>query len=329
MLDILARSMFAATRMSSVAIEKQETDWQTRQIRRSEKTSLDLKAQSQSIQPTAHGRKLAEFARLHREAGAFLMPNAWDAGTARILEKLGFPALATTSAGLAISMGVRDSSGSLSRRQVLDNARSIVAATSLPVSADLENGFGSRPEDVAQTIREAEAIGLCGGAIEDSTGDPEDPIYSFELAVERIRAAVAAKSMKAFLITARSENFICGRPDLADTICRLKAFEDAGADVVYAPGLPDIEAVRAVCEAVTVPVNVVVGLTSASCSIGDLSMAGVRRVSTGGSLARAGLGEMIRAATELKERGTSDYAERAISDADVSSQMVSERQIAG
>ncbi|MGX1501087.1 2-methylisocitrate lyase-like PEP mutase family enzyme [Labrenzia sp. MBR-25] len=211
-------------------------------------------------------------------------------------------------------MGLRDSSGSLSRQQVLDNARSIVEATSLPVSADLENGFGPSPEDCAQTVREAEAVGLCGGAIEDATGDPSDPIYDFELAVGRIRAAVDARSAKNFLITARAENFIYGRPDLDDTIRRLKAFERAGADVVYAPGLPGIEFVRKVCEAATAPVNVVVGLSDTTYSVDDLSKVGVRRISTGGSLARAAIGEMIRAATELKERGTYDYADKAMSD---------------
>ncbi|MCE8510854.1 isocitrate lyase/phosphoenolpyruvate mutase family protein [Ruegeria pomeroyi] len=212
--------------------------------------------------PTTYQRKLEKFGRLHQTSGAFLMPNAWDARTARILEGLGFPALATTSAGLAFSMGLRDSSGSLSRQQVLDNAYSVVSATSLPVSADLENGFGASPEDCAQTVREAEAAGLCGGAIEDATGDPNDPVYGFELAVERIRAAVEAKRAKNFLITARAENFIYGRPDLGDTIRRLKAFEQAGADVVYAPGIPDVACVRKLCEAVSVPVNVVVGLSA-------------------------------------------------------------------
>jgi len=266
-------------------------------------------------------QKLEEFGRLHHSTGAFLMPNAWDAGTARILEGLGFQALATTSAGLAFSMGIRDSSGSLSRSQVLENARSIMGATNLPVSADLENGFGDAPEDCAQTVREAEEVGLCGGAIEDATGDPDDPIYEFEHAVDRIRAAVAGKSGPGFLITARAENFIYSRPDLKDTIRRLQAFEEAGADVVYAPGLPDIATVRKVCKSVSVPVNVVVGLSAASYTVEDLSTAGVRRISTGGSLARAALGEMIRAALELKDSGTYEYSKMAISDADAASQM--------
>ena len=269
-----------------------------------------------------HGKsKLAVFERLHSTNGAFLMPNAWDAGTARILEGLGFQALGTTSAGLAFSLGLRDSSGSLSRRQVIDNAAAIVEATKLPVSADLENGFGHTPEACAETIKQAGEVGLCGGAIEDATGEPSKPIYEFGLAVERIQAAVEAKPNADFVITARSENFINGRPDLQDTIGRLQAFEEAGANVVYAPGLPDIEAVREVCKSVSVPVNVVVGLTATTYSVRDLSEAGVRRISTGGSLARAALGEMIRAATELIENGTYEFSKSAISDTDTAAQM--------
>lgn len=268
-----------------------------------------------------HASKLEAFARLHQTPAIFLMPNAWDAGSARILEGLGFKALGTTSAGLAFSLGLRDSSGSLSRQQVLDNARLIVEATTLPVSADLEDGLGASPDDCAQTIREAAEIGLCGGAIEDATGDPARPIYDFSLAVERIQAAVEAKPRSNFLITARSENYLHDRPDSDDTIRRLQAFETAGADVVYAPGLPDIETVRAVCSAVTVPVNVVVGLTGTTFSVKDLSNAGVRRISTGGSLARAALGEMIRAACELKDHGTYGFAQKAISAADAARHM--------
>ncbi|MEP4194428.1 MAG: isocitrate lyase/phosphoenolpyruvate mutase family protein [Aliishimia sp.] len=265
---------------------------------------------------------LDTFTNLHASPGAFLMPNAWDAGSARLLEGLGFQALATTSAGLAFSMGLRDSSGCLSRDQVLNNARSIIEATSLPVSADLENGFGDAPADCAQTVRDAIDIGLCGGALEDATGDPDNPIYEFELAVDRIHAAAAAKSRPDFLITARAENFIYNKPDLDDTIRRLQAFETAGADVVYAPGLPDIESVRTVCQSVGIPVNVVLGLSATAYSVEDLSAAGVARISTGGSLARAALGEMIRAAQELKDFGTYTYATRAISDADAARHML-------
>ncbi len=265
--------------------------------------------------------KMREFRRLHYGTRAFIMPNAWDAGTARLLEVLGFSAVATTSAGLAFSMGLRDSCGGLSRQQVIDNAAAIVEATTLPVSADLENGFGHAPDACAETIRQAEQVGLCGGAIEDATGEPEDPIYAFDLAVDRVRAAVEAKRSPDFIVTARSENFINNRPDLDDTIRRLQAFEAVGADVVYAPGLPNIAAVEAVCNSVSIPVNVVVGLTSAAYDVDDLSRAGVKRISTGGSLARAALGEAIRSAVELRDHGTFRYADRAISDADAARKM--------
>lgn len=262
-----------------------------------------------------HAQKMEKFRDLHQGPAAFLMPNPWDAGTAKILESLGYEALATTSAGLAFSLGVRDSTASLSRGEVLENARSIVKATRLPVSADLENGFGDTPEACAQTITEAFAQGLCGGSIEDATGEIAQPIYDFELAVERVQAAVEAKPDTRFMLTARAENFICDRPDLDDTIRRLQAFEAAGADVLYAPGLPDIDAVRQVCAAVSRPVNVVVGLTGANYSLEELSQAGVRRISVGGAFARAALGEFIRAATELKDHGTYGFARDAVPDA--------------
>lgn len=273
------------------------------------------------MQPAIHQGKLDEFVRLHQTPNMFLMPNAWDAGTARILEGLGFPALATTSEGLALSLGLQDACGCLSRSQTLENARLIVEATSLPVSADLENGFGAAPEEVAQTVHEATEAGLCGGAIEDATGDPSDPIYGFELAVARIQAAVEAKTVKALQITARAENFVYERPDLDDTIRRLKAFEEAGADVVYAPGLPSIEVVRQVRAALTVPLNIGIGLTTTTYTLDDLSSAGVRRISTGGSLARAALGEMVRAANELKDQGTYGYTERALTEDDAADHM--------
>ena len=268
-----------------------------------------------------HAHKLREFVRLHHSAESFLMPNAWDAGTARILEGLGFKALATTSAGLAFALGLRDSTASLTRRQVLENARLIVEATTLPVSADLEDGFGESPDECAKTIREAAQIGLCGGSIEDATGDPSQPIYDFNLAVERVHAAVEAKPTEDFIITARAENLIYGVEDLEHTVRRLIAFEQAGADVLYAPGLPDYEAVKIVCAAVSQPVNVVVGLSDTTYTVENLSKAGVRRISTGGSLARAALGEMVRAARELNEQGTYHYAERAISDSEAAATM--------
>ncbi len=263
-----------------------------------------------------HAQKRMRFSGLHRSGGILLMPNAWDAGSAAILDRLGYPALATTSAGLAFSRGVTDSTGDLSREDVLENARQIVAATALPVSADLENGFGDAPEDCALTVRAAFDVGLCGGALEDATGDPAAPIYDFDLAVARIRAAVAAKPAPDFMITARSENFLYGRPDMEDTIRRLQAFEAVGADVLYAPGLPDLESVRRVCAAVTKPVNVVLGLIGSPYTVQELEAAGVRRISTGGSLARAALGGFIRAAVELRDHGTTGYAAAAIPDAE-------------
>lgn len=321
MLGLFAQCMFEATRISPQAKIATARDWRLTLGQVGKDGTPERGKDSKDMQIDPCQQKLAEFTRLHRVAGAFLMPNAWDAGTARILEGLGFQALATTSAGLAFSMGLRDSSGSLSRSLVLDNAGAIVEATTLPVSADLEDGFGTSPDECAQTVREAAQIGLCGGAIEDATGDPDRPIYEFDLAVDRIRAAVDAKPHPDFLITARAENFIYNRPDLKDTIRRLQAFEAVGADVVYAPGLQNIEAVEEVCKAVSVPVNVVVGLSATTYNVEDLSAAGVRRISTGGSLARAALGEMIRSAVELKDAGTYSYSKRAISDADVAEQM--------
>ncbi|MEM1428838.1 MAG: isocitrate lyase/phosphoenolpyruvate mutase family protein [Pseudomonadota bacterium] len=273
------------------------------------------------MQTASTAEKLKRFRSLHGAGGAFLMPNAWDAGSARLLASLDFPALATTSAGLAFALGLRDSTGSVTREAALANARAIVEATDLPISADLENGLGPLPEDCAQTLREAEAVGLCGAAFEDASGDPDRPIYDFGHAVERIEAVVAAKTNPDFMVTARSENFLYGRPDLDDTIKRLQAFEKAGADVVYAPGLPDIESVRAVCQAVSVPVNVLGGLTNAAYTVEDLSEAGVRRISTGASLARAARGEMMRGARELRDTGTFEYAKRAIPDAEASQHM--------
>lgn len=321
MIGLLAQYMFEATRVSPLANAATGRDWRSSSDHLAKNEHVTQRKGRKTMPMDKNQQKLEKFDRLHHSDGAFLMPNAWDAGTARILEGLGFEALATTSAGLAFSMGIRDSSSSLSRSQVLDNARSIVEATNLPVSADLENGFGASPEDCAQTVHEAVETGLCGGAIEDATGDPDNPIYEFEHAVDRIHAAVAAKPRPGFLITARAENFIYNRPDLNDTIRSLQAFEEAGADVVYAPGLPDIETVREICKSVSVPVNVVVGLSATSYTVDDLSAAGVRRISTGGSLARAALGEMIRSARELKDCGTYGYSQKAISDADAASQM--------
>jgi 2-methylisocitrate lyase-like PEP mutase family enzyme len=272
---------------------------------------------------TTREQKYRAFRALHERPGAFVIPNPWDAGTARILTALGFEALATTSAGYAFSAGRRDSTTELTRDGILENARVIVDATDVPVSADLQDGFGRSPETCAATIRLASEIGLAGGSIEDATGDDDDPIYEFQLSVDRVAAAVEAAHKHRFLLTARAENFLHGRPDLGDTIRRLQAFGEAGADVLYAPGLPSLDAIREVCASVDKPVNVVMGLKGATYSVDDLAAAGVKRISVGGSFARAALGAFVRAAREVKDRGTFTYAADAISHADVTAYMAS------
>ncbi|MEH6361304.1 MAG: isocitrate lyase/phosphoenolpyruvate mutase family protein [Amylibacter sp.] len=266
-------------------------------------------------------KKFEQFKALHFGEEAFVIPNPWDAGTARILTTLGFAALATTSAGYAFSVGRRDSLAGLGRSEVLENAAAIVQETELPVSADLEDGFGVAPEDCAETIRLAVQVGLVGGSIEDVTGAPDDPIYGVEPAVDRIKAAVQAAHGKGFLLTARAENYLWGRSDLKDTIKRLQLFSEAGADVLYAPGLPDLDAIRTVCREVDKPVNVVMGLQGTNYSVQELSDAGVKRISVGGSFARAALGEFVRAAQEVKSYGTFTYSDKAISSGDVTRMM--------
>jgi 2-methylisocitrate lyase-like PEP mutase family enzyme len=264
------------------------------------------------------------FKALHERAGAFIIPNPWDAGTARILEQLGFEALTTTSAGLAFALGKRDGTGDVTRDETIANAKAIADATDLPVAADLENGFGDSPEAAAETIRLAgEVAGLVGGSIEDSTGDASRPIYDFAHAVERIAAAVAAaRALKfPFVLVGRAENYLHGRPDLDDTIRRLQAFEAAGADALYAPGLTKEEDIRTMCKSVGKPVNVVMGLRSGSFSVSELAAMGVRRISVGSSLSRAALTGFMNAAREMKEHGTFTYAERAIPYADVNCMM--------
>jgi 2-methylisocitrate lyase-like PEP mutase family enzyme len=271
--------------------------------------------------PATQAEKFATFKQLHMRPGTFVIPNPWDAGTARILTSLGFEALATTSAGLAFSLGRRDSSGSFTREDILGNARAIVEATHLPVSADLEDGFGATPAACASTIIASVAIGLVGGSIEDATGDARDPIFEFNHAVERVAAAAEAARGRPFLLTARAENYLCKRPDLDDTIRRLQAFAKAGADVLYAPGLPDIDAIRTVCAAVDKPVNVVMGLKGAAYTVAELEAAGVKRISVGGSFARAALGGFFRAAKEVQEKGTFTYAADAMSNAEAAGYM--------
>ncbi len=252
------------------------------------------------------------FRALHARDGAFIIPNPWDIGTARILASMEFEALATTSAGLAFSLGVPE--GRVNRDQALAHCRDIVGATDLPVSADLEKGFGDTPEDVADTIRAAAETGLAGCSIEDHTGRSDEPIYDFTLAVERIAAAVEANRALPhdFVLTARAENFLHGRRDLDDTIKRLQAFEAAGADVLYAPGLRDLETIRAVCSSVGKPVNVVMGLPGATFGVSDLAEAGVKRISVGASLARLAYGVVVAAAKEMAEQGTFRFSDNAI-----------------
>ena len=268
----------------------------------------------------SQAEKAHRFQALHNRPGAFVIPNPWDAGTARILTSLGFEALTTTSAGLAFVLGRRDGDGSVTRDESLANAKAIVDATDLPVAADLENGYGHSPEAAAETIRLAgEVAGLVGASIEDATGDPRRPIYDFEPAVERVAAAAeAAHDLPfPFVLVGRAENFLHGRPDLDDTIRRLQAFEAVGADVLYAPGLTEAEDIRTVCAAVRKPVNVVMGLKGARFSVAELAALGVRRISVGSALSRAALGAFVRAAREIREQGTFRFAEGALPYAEV------------
>lgn len=261
--------------------------------------------------------KAQRFVELHRAPGAFLIANAWDVASARILEGLGFPALATSSGAAAALLGRRD--GQITRDEALAQASAMTAATSVPFAGDLENGFGHAPADAALTIRRAAEAGLVGGSIEDASNDPARPIYDFNHAVERVAAAVeAARALPfPFTLTARAENFLNGRPDLDDTLKRLQAFERAGADVLFAPGLPDLAAVRAVCAAVTRPVNFMVGIRGASFSTAELEAAGVKRISLASSLFRAAMSGLIAAAREAREQGTFTYLDRILATSDI------------
>jgi 2-methylisocitrate lyase-like PEP mutase family enzyme len=270
-------------------------------------------------------QKYQAFKALHERPAAFVIPNPWDAGTAKILTALGFEALATTSAGYAFSAGYRDSAPEITRDAILQNAKQIVDATHLPVSADLQDGFGQSPETCAQTIRLASSFGLAGGSIEDASGNPDDPIYDLQLSVDRIAAAAEAAHTHQFLLTARAENFLHGRPNLEDTIRRLQSFADAGADVLYAPGLPTLDAVKQVCESVSKPVNVLAGLKGTAFSVEQLAAIGVKRISVGGAFARAALGAFVRAAREIKDQGTFTFAADAIPTADITGYMTSRK----
>jgi 2-methylisocitrate lyase-like PEP mutase family enzyme len=257
--------------------------------------------------------KANAFRALHEGPGAFVIPNPYDVGTARILAGLGFQALATTSAGCAFGLGRRE--GAMTRDEALAHARAIVEATPLPVSADLENGFGDAPETVAETVRLAAETGLAGCSIEDATGNPDRPIYEFAQAVERVAAAVeAARALPfRFTLTARAENFLHGRPDLDDTISRLQAFEAAGADVLYAPGPSEFEPIRRICSALEKPVNVIGGLGPTPLTVEQLAAAGVRRISVGSALARIALGAFLAAAREVKAQGSFSFTSRCAS----------------
>jgi 2-methylisocitrate lyase-like PEP mutase family enzyme len=248
--------------------------------------------------------KAAAFRALHDRPGAFVIPNPWDVGTAKLLAALGFEALATTSLGVANSLGRADSR--VIRAEVIENCRAIAAATPLPVNVDLENCFAHMPEAAAETIALAAEAGAVGGSIEDATGDPENPIYDFDLAVARVRAAAerAHRLPVPFLLTARAENLLHGRNDMADTIRRLRAYEAAGADVLYAPGLRNLVEVREIVGAVTRPVNVVTGWLDPVITVAQLGEAGAKRISVGGALSRLVLATFVKAGQAMKEEGS-------------------------
>ena len=254
---------------------------------------------------TTQADKARQFLALHRPGEPLLLPNPWDLGSARLLAALGFQALATTSSGFAASLGRND--GSVSREEALVHAAVIVAATDLPVSADLENAFADEPEGVAETIRLAIEVGLAGGSVEDFTGRQDDPIYDLRFATERVAAAAQAahEGPAPFVLTARAENYLHGRPDLADTIARLQAYQEAGADVLYAPGLRDISDISRLIREVDRPVNVLA--MAGAPAVPELAEAGASRISVGGSFAFAALGALVAAATELRDQGTYSY----------------------
>jgi 2-methylisocitrate lyase-like PEP mutase family enzyme len=265
----------------------------------------------------AQSEKASRFRALHDDPGLFVIPNPWDAVSARILQGLGFQALATSSAAAAATMGRRD--GGLTREEALSLAAIIVNATDLPVSADLEKGFGDAPEAVAETVRRAAVAGLVGCTIEDATGNPEHPIYEESLAVERIAAAAeAARALPfPFVLTARAHNLLFGAPSLDDTIRRLQAFEKVGADVLFAPGLPSIEAVHTVCAAVSRPLNFMVGIKGKSFPVRELASAGVKRISLATSLYRVAMTALVDAARQANDAGEFDFVDRCATTAEL------------
>lgn len=262
--------------------------------------------------------KALKFQALHQQPRAFVIANAWDAGSARLLAGLGFEAIATSSGAFAGTLGRHD--GKVTRDELLSHVRQVAGAVDVPVSADMEKGFGDSPKDVAEMIRLAAQTGLAGGSIEDATGNEDQPLFDFNHAVERIAAAVeAVRSLPTpFTLTARSENFLRGNPDLDDTIRRLQAFEKAGADVLFAPLLPDLAAVRTVCSSLSKPVNFMVGVPGRSFSVAELEAAGVKRISLATSLYRAAMSGLYAAAAEIKEKGTFGYLDRLVSSKELS-----------
>jgi 2-methylisocitrate lyase-like PEP mutase family enzyme len=267
-----------------------------------------------------HLTKVQAFRALHEEGGAFLIPNPWDVGSAKLLAGMGFKALATSSGGAAFAMGKPD--GGVARDTMLLHIRELTAAVDLPINADLENGYGHTAQEVVETLRLAAETGIAGGSIEDATGTKDDPIYAFDLARERIQAAAEfTKTLPfPFMLTARAENFLHGRKDLRDTIARLQAYQEAGADVLYAPGLSTEAEVSAVVSSVDRPVNV---LAIPGMDVCGLEALGVKRISVGSALARTAYGSLVRAAQEMKEHGTFLFAKDGIPYADLNSMFVS------
>ena len=260
----------------------------------------------------SQAEKSKEFQALHQRGNCFVVPNPWDCGSARLLEHLGFEALASTGAGFAFTKGRSDLS--VDARALMPQLAELCAATGLPISADLQNGFGDAPEDAAQAIVEAARAGAVGGSIEDASGNADAPLYDIGLAVERIRAAAqAARSLGfKFMLTARAENYLYGRPDIGDTIRRLQAYQEAGADVLFAPGIQSKEDIQAIVSSIDRPLNVIMGFQGIQLTVGELQELGVARVSLGGSLARAAYGALMRAAAEVQSAGTFDYAADAM-----------------
>ena len=259
---------------------------------------------------TTRTEKLERFRALHQGPRAFVIANPWDAGSARVLAALGFEALATSSGASAGTLGRRD--GRVSREECLAQAREICAAVDVPVSADLEKCFADAPREAAETIRLAAQTGLAGGSIEDATGDKDKPLFEFSHAVERVAAAAEVSRQVGFVLTARTENYLRGKPDLADTIHRLQAFEKAGADVLMAPGVPDLDSVRKICQSLSKPFNFMAGIKGRSFTVAELEAAGVRRISLATSLYRAAMTGLLEAAREVREKGSFGYLERTL-----------------